>query len=148
MSKPCLYVIGSLRNPEIPKIAKAIRDATELELFDDWYSSSDDADDWWQSHERFKGRTYEQAINGYHASHVFAFDYLHLNRSVGGILVLPAGKSAHLEAGFLRGQDKRLYILFDKEPERYDIMNRFANGGVHFNLDSLITQIKNDFQRT
>ena len=141
-------MIGSLRNPEIPLVAKEIREKTQLEIFDDWWSASEDADEWWQRHANFKGETYEQAINGHHAMHVFSFDYAHLNRSHGGILVLPAGRSAHLEAGYLRGQNKRLYILFDKEPERFDVMYRFANGGVHFNMESLTKQINNDFNTT
>lgn len=145
MIKPCLYMIGSLRNEQIPIIAEQLRQATACEIFDDWWSASEDADEWWQQHEKFKGRTYQDAINGHHASHVFAFDYVHLNRSVGGVLVLPSGRSAHLEAGYLRGQNKRLYILFDKEPDRFDVMYRFANGGVHFTMDSLVQQINKDF---
>lgn len=142
---PCLYMIGSLRNGRVPHIAEELRKATGFEIFDDWWSASEDADEWWQSHEKLKGRTYKEAFNGYHAKHVFAFDEHHLNRSDGGILVLPAGKSGHLEFGYLMGQGKRGYILFDHEPDRFDIMYRFANGGVHFDMDTLITQLKGDF---
>lgn len=145
MSKPCLYVIGSLRNPTIPELAKYLREETKLELFDDWWSASEDADEWWQHHETYKGRSYQDAINGYHAEHVFSFDLHHLQRSAGGILTLPCGKSGHLEFGFLMGQGKRGYILFDREPDRFDIMYRFANGGVFFNKADLAAQIKKDF---
>lgn len=142
----CLYMIGSLRNDQIPIIAQVLRDTTKLEIFDDWWSASEDADEWWQKHERFKGRTYQDAINGYHAQHVFSFDYHHLNRSSGGILVMPAGRSGHLEFGYLMGQGKKGYILFDKEPERYDIMYRFSTGGVFFNINEMIDKIKEDFK--
>lgn len=34
-----------------------------------------------------------------------------------GVLVLPCGRSAHLEAGYLIGQTKRVYFLLDEAPE-------------------------------
>jgi len=40
--------------------------------------------------------------------------------------VLPAGKSGHLELGFLRGKGKPCYILFPEDPERWDVMYNFA----------------------
>jgi nucleoside 2-deoxyribosyltransferase len=138
-------MIGSLRNPHIPEIAQTLRVQTGLEIFDDWWSASEDADEWWQKHERFKGRSYADAITGYHAKHVFEFDYHHLNRSDGGVLVMPAGRSGHLEFGYLMGQGKRGYILFDEEPERFDVMYQFATGGVFFDMDSLVKKIQEDF---
>ena len=140
-----IYIIGSLRNPEIPKLGKYLRDTTGIEMFEDWWSASEDADEWWQHHENFKGRSYQQAINGFHAQHDFDFDLVHLNRSDGGILVLPAGRSGHLEFGYLMGQGKKGYILFDEEPSRFDIMYRFANKGVFFTKEELGEQIKKDF---
>ena len=53
------------------------------------------------------------------------------------MLVLPAGKSGHLEAGYLIGQGKPVYILLAGEPERFDVMYNFA-AGVYTSLDELI----------
>jgi nucleoside 2-deoxyribosyltransferase len=39
---------------------------------------------------------------------------------------MPAGKSGHLELGYMVGCGKPGYILFDKEPERLDQMVQFA----------------------
>jgi nucleoside 2-deoxyribosyltransferase len=49
---------------------------------------------------------------------------------------MPAGKSAHLELGYIIGQGKPGYILFDKMPERLDVMHVFANG-VFFDVEEL-----------
>lgn len=136
------YLIGSLRNKEIPKIANTIRQAVpSLEVFDDWHSAGPIADDSWQEYENGRNHSYDEALEGYAAKHVFSFDKYHLDRVSGGILVLPAGKSGHLELGYLAGQGKTCYILMDKEPERYDVMYQFATGGVYFSLEKLIENL-------
>ena len=131
-----IYLIGSLRNPRIPEIAKELRTAGH-EVFDDWHSVGPDADTKWQEYEIYRGRSYKEAIEGYHATDVFEFDKRHLDRCEIGVLVLPAGKSAHLELGYIIGRGKTGYVLFDAEPERFDIMYQFANG-VYFSVEELI----------
>ena len=120
-----IYLIGSLRNPDIPFIGNRLRE-TGFEVFDDWFAGGKIADDEWQAYETVKGRDYKSALRGYAARHVFEFDLFHLNRADIGLLVLPAGKSGHLELGYLIGQGKPGYVLFDKEPERWDQMYQFA----------------------
>ena len=43
-----------------------------------------------------------------------------------GVLVLPSGRSAHLEAGYFSGAGKPLWILM-LEPQEPDLMNLMAN---------------------
>ena len=120
-----VYLIGSLRNEKIPEIGIYLR-SLGIEVFDDWFAAGPVADDSWQEYEKRRGTSYENALKGYAAKHVFAFDMHHLTRADAGILVLPAGKSGHLELGFLAGQGKPTYVLFDKEPDRWDVMYQFA----------------------
>lgn len=110
-------------------------------MFDDWFAAGPIADDSWQEYENVRRHSFDEALSGYAARHVFAFDKFHLDRVSGGILVLPAGKSGHLELGYLAGQGKPCFILMDKEPERYDVMYQFATGGVYFNLEELIENL-------
>jgi hypothetical protein len=132
-----IYLIGSLRNPEIPKIAAKIREAG-FEVFDDWWSASEDADDWLRDYYRARNFSYQDMLNSHAAKHIFSFDKFHLDRADVGLLVMPAGKSGHLELGYMAGQGKRCFVLFNEVPERVDIMYQFANGGVYFDIDSLI----------
>lgn len=134
-----IYIIGSLKNPEIPYIANRLEDAG-FEAFADWFSPGEQADQMWQEYERLRGRTYKQAINGYHAHHVFAFDKTHLDRCDAAVLVMPAGRSAHLELGYTIGRGKLGFVLFDKEPERYDVMYRFATD-IFFDLDEMVASL-------
>lgn len=135
MKQPVIYLIGALKNPEVPVIGKALREVG-FEVFDEWWSASPDADEWWQAHERFKGKTYKEALYGYHAKTVFEFDKYHIDRADIGVLLLPAGRSGHLELGYLIGTGKPGYVLFDSEPDRYDVMYRFARE-VCLNLEEL-----------
>lgn len=137
-----IYLIGSLRNPSVPEVAARLRDAGH-EVFDDWYAAGPEADDYWQQYEVARGHDFQQALRGYAARHVYEFDKHHLDRADVGVLVLPAGKSGHLELGYLIGQGKRGYVLLDGEPERYDVMYQFAFG-VAKDTDELLSQLKRD----
>ena len=123
-----VYLIGSLRNPQVPIIANQLRVAG-FEVFDDWFSAGPEADDKWRDYEKARGRSFNEALKGYPARHVFAFDHHHLARASAVALILPAGKSGHLELGWALGQGKPGFILLDN-PERWDVMYQFATGVV------------------
>lgn len=123
-----IYLIGSLRNENVPKVAAALRQANEpIEIFDNWYSAGAHADDAWRDYERSRGHSYQEALNNHSARHVYNFDYFHLNRCHAAILMLPAGRSGHLEAGVVAGRGKPVFMLLDAEgePERLDVMSQF-----------------------
>lgn len=133
-----IYLIGSLRNPEVPKIAAKLREAGH-EVFDDWYAAGPEADDKWRDYEKARGRTFKQALEGAAARNVYAFDRRNLERSEVVVLVLPAGKSGHLELGWALGQQKKGYILLD-DPERWDVMYQFATG-LFYDVEDLILEL-------
>ena len=137
-----VYVIGSLRNPKVPVVANRLREIG-LDVFDDWYAAGPEADDKWQAYEQGRGHSYPDGLNGYAADHVYRFDLKHLNRARMGVLVLPAGKSGHLELGYLIGQGKPGYILMESEPERWDVMYKFAEG-VYYDLEELVAKIQKE----
>ena len=122
-----IYLIGSLRNPQVPVLAEHLRDLG-YDVFDDWYAAGPEADDYWQKYETERGHTYAEALQGYAAKHVYNFDLSHLKRCDIGVLLMPAGKSGHLELGYMIGLGKPGYVLFDKVPDRYDVMYQFASG--------------------
>ena len=133
-----IYLIGSLRNPRVPLIGNELRSAG-FEVFDDWFSGGPEADDCWKTYEQGRGHTYAQALEGLAARDIYDFDYRHLHRCDVMVLVTPAGKSAHLELGYMMGKGKPGFILFpDGEPtERWDVMYQFADV-VCFSVNELI----------
>lgn len=122
-----LYLIGSLRNKKVPELAKLLRkEMPDVEVFDDWFSAGAEADDEWKRYEEARGRTYEQALEGYAARHVFQFDKHHLDRATHVLLVLPAGKSGHMEIMYAEyGAHAKTAILLDEEDVRWDVMYQF-----------------------
>lgn len=135
-----IYLIGSLRNAEIPVLASLLRDLGH-NVFDDWYSAGPEADDYWRDYEQARGHNLPEALNGYAARHVFEFDKHHLDRCDTAILALPAGRSGHLELGYSAGLGHDCAILMESDPERYDLMYRFANLGVFFKIEDLINEL-------
>jgi hypothetical protein len=122
-----IYLIGSLRNPVIPEIANSLKQIG-MEPFADWWGAGPEADDWWKTYNETRGIPYEDALTGYAAQCVFNFDKTHLDRCDATLLILPAGKSGHLELGYSIGSGKRGYILADDKlgKERWDVMYAFA----------------------
>jgi hypothetical protein len=122
-----LYIIGSLRNPRVNELAVQLREAhPDVEVFDDWFSAGREADDYWKEYEQARGRSYQEALMGYAAKHVFEFDKHHLDRATHVILVLPAGKSGHMEIMYAAyGVGAKTAILLDPEDVRWDVMYQF-----------------------
>lgn len=139
-----IYIIGALRNPKVPEFANAL-EAEGFEAFADWFSPGPDADDFLRDYSHARGRSYKQALASYAAQHVFHFDKLHIDRADAAIMIMPAGKSGHLELGYCIGQGKPGYILFDAEPERFDVMHLFATE-IFFDQNDLFQTLKKALQ--
>lgn len=138
--QPSVYLIGSLRNPEVIALANRLR-SQGFDVFEDWAAGGSEMDTCWQEYEKARGRTYAEALKGHHAQHVFEFDKLHLDRCDIAVLVLPAGRSGHMELGYVIGKGKPGYILMDGEPDRFDIMYLFATG-VFTSEEDLIAELR------
>lgn len=136
-----IYLIGSLRNKEIPKLARRLREEIGVEVFDDWFSPGPTADDCWRDYEHVRGSSYKQALGSHAATHVYKFDKFHIDRLPIVVMCMPAGKSGHLELGYSLGKGKRGYIFFDEEPERWDVMYQFATD-IFFNEQELVAELK------
>lgn len=133
-----IYIIGSLRNKKIPYIGKQLTQLDIGEIFTDWFSPGPKADDFWRKFEKIRGSTYKQALSNWSARHVYEFDKFHIDRADTVIMVMPAGRSGHLELGYCCRQKKNTFILFDKEPKRWDVMYQFIGvDNICFSFDEL-----------
>ena len=121
-----LYIIGSLANDHVPLVARNLR-AQGVRVFDDWKSAYKDADQILWDYYKTRGYDYREAINSPAARNVFEFDKTNLERSHGCLLVLPAGKSAHLELGYMAGRGRFTSVLLDGTPDRLDVMYGFVD---------------------
>ena len=126
-----IYLIGSLRNDKIPALANWLERETKHEVFCSWFSPGPEADDYWRKYAIARGMSYQEALEEYSATHIFEFDKHHLDRANMAVLVAPAGKSGHLELGYMIGRGKPCFYLMEEENIRWDIMLQFCflNGG-------------------
>lgn len=124
-----IYLMGSLRNPDIIEVARDLR-ARGFEVFDNWYAAGPEADDHWKAYEQQRGLNYIDALDQPSARTVFEYDRKHIDRCDAAVLVLPAGRSGHLELGYAIGKGKPGFILLDQEHDRWDVMYRFATSVV------------------
>ena len=133
-----IYVASSWRNTIQASVVKALRnegydvyDFKNPEEGKGGFHWSDIDSDWktWTPDEFRKGLEHPIAKDG------FDTDMQHLIECEICVLVMPCGRSAHLEAGHAIGSGKRLIILLsDGEPE---LMYKMAE--VVTSMDELIT---------
>jgi hypothetical protein len=139
MSK--IYVASSWRNPYQPDVVEFLRQLGH-EVYDFRNPPSGTGFLWskidpnWQN---WSIAEYKEAINHPVAQAGFKSDFDAMKWADMCVLVLPAGRSAHTEAGWMKGAGKRVYVCqFDRqEPElMYKIYDGILASGEDF-----ITQI-------
>lgn len=125
-----IYVASSWRNPFQQTVVRALR-AADHEVYDfrnpepgnsgfSWKSCASDED--LKNPDRFRQAVLQHptAVNG------FNLDMAALRASDAVVLVLPCGRSAHLELGWAAGAGKQTIVLLDNpmsEPELMYLMN-------------------------
>jgi nucleoside 2-deoxyribosyltransferase len=101
----------------------------------DWYAAGPNADDHWKEYYQNLGLSYEDALSAPASVNVYNFDKKHIDMSDFMVLVLPAGKSGHMELGYQIGRGKHGIILLEDGVDRWDVMYQFAD---------LVTKDKSD----
>jgi len=116
-----VYVASSWRNDYQPMVVEALRDAG-FDVYDfkhpapgnDGFHWSEIDPDWkgWTPEQLREHLNHEIAIDG------FDMDYQAMNECDACVLVLPSGRSSHLEAGWFTGKGRPTAVLLsDGEPE-------------------------------
>jgi hypothetical protein len=113
-----IYVASSWRNERQPTVVKSLREAG-YEVYD--FKEESAAFHWSHIDEDWKKWTPEQfrgALRNPFAVVGFTCDFEAMKWATTCVLVMPCGRSAHLEAGWFVGQNKPCIILLaDGEPE-------------------------------
>lgn len=118
MSK--IYLASSWRNRYQPLVLAALREAGHS-VYD--FRNPAPGDDGFQWSEvdpewlAWEPETFRTALDHPVSRHGFANDYGAMQWADTGVLLLPSGRSAHIEAGYFNGAKKPLYILLMELPE-------------------------------
>ena len=131
-------MIGSLAGPRVEEVADLLR-AAGFDAFDQWRAAG--PKDFWADYAMRRGMPFREALAMDFTETAFNFDMKHLSAADAGVLVMPAGRSAGLELGWLLGRGKRGYILYDGEPERPDLMTKLATDVV-FSVEELLEALR------
>ena len=129
-----IYIVGSLAGERVELVANRLREAGHV-VFDQWRAAG--PKDFWADYAVRNGISFREALQMDFTETAFNFDMKYLSKADVGVLVMPAGRSAGLELGWLLGRGKPGYILYDGEPERPDLMAKLATG-VCFSVEELI----------
>lgn len=124
-----IYLASSWRNPYQPVAVQILRDAGH-EVYDFRHPKpDDDGFSWADIDAHWLGWSPEQFIPALHhpiARAGFASDKAALDWCDTCVLLLPCGRSAHLEAGYAVGQGKKLVIVLDEVNFEPELMYRFT----------------------
>jgi hypothetical protein len=139
-----IYVIGSLKNRlKVMKFANELR-AEGHTAWDDWTSPGEKADIHLWKYYQQRGFTYEQMIQSDAARNNYLFDRRHLESADIAIMYEKAGKSGHMELGFVAAS-KPAFLFLSKPPVRPDIMYGFlydSGGGIFFDKQKLFAALR------
>lgn len=125
-----IYLASSWKNEKQPSVLLALRGAGH-EVYDFRHpSKNDNGFSWSEIDPDWKDwppDKYLSALDHTAARRGFGLDWAAMEWADTGVLLLPCGKSAHLEAGYFVGSHKRLYILM-LERDTPELMYKMATG--------------------
>ena len=134
-----IYVASSWRNAYQPHVVEHLRDR-EHEVYDfrnppsglKGFAWSDIDPEWlkWTPSQWRDALLHPLAVSG------FKSDLAGMEWAEACVLVLPSGRSSHLEAGWMLGKGKPCAV-FVPEPVEPDLMVGLCNGGVVTSFDEL-----------
>lgn len=142
-----IYVASSWRNRKQPSVVAALRDAGH-EVYDFRNPAPDDNGFHWSEIDREWSNWTPEEFTAQIESHPtavagFAKDKAALDWCEACVLVLPCGRSAHLEAGYAVGQGKPTIILLDHEAFEPELMYLLTAARVS-TVAELITLLTSD----
>jgi hypothetical protein len=140
-----IYVASSWRNPYQPELVRQLR-AQDYHVYDFRHPApGDDGFSWseidpaWQS---WTPAQYRDALQHPLAQVGFAQDKLALQTADVTVLVLPCGRSAHLELGYAVGLGQRTAVLM-LEPAEAELMYHLVDQ-VCLSIDELLAWLQAD----
>lgn len=138
-----IYVASSWRNPHQPRVVELLRQLNN-EVYDfrnpapgnKGFAWSDIDDDW----EQWTTEQYLEALEHPIADKGFNLDFDAMKWADACIMILPCGRSANTEAGWMKGAGKKVFVYspIKQEPElmykiydgifvgEHDIINQFS----------------------
>lgn len=142
-----IYIASSWRNKIHEEVVKRIHE--HFDLYDYRQPSKEDKGFNWESVDiNWKNWTFDEYIQGLNtkeANHGFTLDFNAIKKANVCVLLLPSGRSAHLEAGYFIGAGKKLIIYTEdmQEPELMYKMTEYITNNINQVIEWLYYISKN-----
>ena len=141
-----IYVASSWRNTYFPEVVQALRDA-EHDVYDFRNPPNGDAGFHWTDVDPacmdWTPAQYQANLSHPLAKRQFENDIEAMQSCDACVLVLPCGRSAHAEAGWFAGQDKKVFVLIpDKDCFEPELMYKLFTK-VCISLEEIIEELRN-----
>lgn len=134
-----VYVASSWRNKRQPSVVEALREAGH-EVYDFRHPAPENSGFAWSDIDPdwlcWNAQQFRDALDHPIAKRGFAFDMDALDACEACVLVLPCGRSAHLELGYAVGRNKHTFVLLTGRDEP-GLMYRMVDG-VCSDIDEVI----------
>lgn len=138
-----IYVASSWRNPFQPNVVKTLREAG-FDVFDFRNPPSDGHGFRWselsENYMDWSFAEYKKQMGHPLAVKQFENDFEAMRACDACVLVLPCGKSAHMEAGWFSGCGKKV-LVYMPEKQEPELMYRLFTG-VYETIDEVIAELK------
>lgn len=120
-----IYVASSWRNTRQPAVVEALR-AAKHDVYDFRNPPNRSGFGWRQCATKAElrdPRAYRDKVLTHPIARAgFASDMKHLEEAEATVLVLPCGRSAHLELGHANGRGQRTFVLLDEKIDEPELM--------------------------
>lgn len=137
-----IYVASSWRNDQQPGVVDRLREEGH-EVYDFRHPRpGDDGFRWSEidcAWEHWVPQQYRAALSHPIAEEGYKSDFDAMGWADTCVLVLPCGRSAHLEAGWFAGSGRRVLILLDESPEP-ELMYKMADS-ICLDLDEIVVRL-------
>ncbi len=126
-----IYLASSWRNPNQPEVLGALREAGH-EVYDFRNPApGNDGFSWLQlglgSPKDWTPAEFRNVLEHRTSRSGFDLDMAALRAAEATVLLLPCGRSAHLELGYAVGSGQSTYVLFDKTLDEPELMYRMCS---------------------
>jgi hypothetical protein len=127
-----IYLASSWRNERQPALVETLREAGH-EVYDFRHPAPGTSGFSWAElglgcHCCWTPNEFAAALAHPTAQRGYALDYSAMRRADTCVLLLPSGRSAHIEAGWMAGSGRDLFILLDPKENEPELMYKLARG--------------------
>lgn len=141
-----IYVASSWRNDRQPLIVSLLKEAGYT-VYDFRHPVKGNNGFHWEEIDKnwqhWTLKEYKKALSHQIANEGFLYDYSAMEEADACVLVLPCGRSAHIEAGYFVGARKKLLILLSDREHEVELMYKMADH-ICLNIKELLDKLKEE----